>query len=46
MQKNLNQNLRIREILIKRKKTDYINNTLDMLPIHKELSKLDFKKTK
>ena len=28
-----------------KEKTDYINKTLNMLPIHKELSKLDSNKT-
>ena len=31
--------------IIQKEKTDYINNKLKMLPIHKELSKIDLKKT-
>ena len=34
----------ILETLIQNKKTDYINKKLNMLPIHKELSKLDSNK--
>ena len=30
---------------MKKKKTDFINKKLNMLPFHKELSKLDLKKT-
>ena len=31
--------------IIQKEKTDYINKKLKMLPIHKELSKIDLKKT-
>ena len=44
-QKNSIQNVRIIEMLIMRKNTDYINNKLNMLPVHKELSQSDFNKT-
>ena len=43
MQKNWIQNMRIIEKLTERKKTDYINKKLNMLPFHKELLKLDLK---
>ena len=33
------------EISIKKEKTDFINKKLNMLSIHKELSKLDLNKT-
>ena len=45
MPKNSIQNMMIIEILTKKKKTVFINNKLNMLPILKELSKLDSNKT-
>ena len=44
MQKKLIQSLRIIEIFLK-KKEKYIENKLNMLPIHEQLSKLDLKNT-
>ena len=44
MQKNLIQNITIKEILIKKKKK-YVIKKLNMLLIHKKLSKLDSNKT-
>ena len=45
MKKNSIQNMMIIGILIKKKKTNYMNKKLNMLPIHKVLSKLNPIKT-
>ena len=41
MPKNSIQNMMITEIMIKKEKNDFFNKKLNMLPIHKELSKLN-----
>ena len=40
-QQNSIQKMKIKEIFFKRKKVDFINNKLNMLQIHEQLSKLD-----
>ena len=45
MPKRSIQKMMLLEMLIKKKKTDYFNKILNMLPIHKELSKLESDKT-